>query len=128
MSMFLPKKDFAWCTPEQIETFDVMNISDDSDTGYILEVDPQYPTSLHDNYSDYPLAPELKTITDDMLSSHSLMLKEKLGIKGSTSKRVPNLNNKENYVLHYRNLNYYLSKGLVLSKIHRVLVFTQSPY
>lgn len=125
--MFLPEKDFAWCTPEQIETFDVMNISDDSDTEYILEVDLQYPTSLHDNHSDYLLAPELKTITDGMLSSHSLMLKEKLGIKGSTSKRVPTLNDREKYVLHYCNRKYYLSKGLVLSNIHRILEFTQSP-
>ncbi|XP_061191773.1 uncharacterized protein LOC133200019 [Saccostrea echinata] len=128
MSMPLPERDFAWCTPEQIDSLNVMNISDDSDNGYILEVDLKYPDSLHDEHSDYPLAPENNTITDDMLSPHSLMLKEKLDIKGSAPKLVPNLSDKGKYVLHYRNLKYYLSKGLVLSKIHRVLEFTQSPW
>ena len=56
------------------------------------------------------------------------MLKEKLGLKGASPKLIPDLNSKNKYVLHYRNLKYYLSKGLVLSKIHRVISFKQSPW
>ena len=104
MSMPLPEKDFAWCTQEQIDDFNVMDVSDDSETGYILEVDLEYPSSLHDAHSDYPLAPENKTVSDEMLSAHSKVLKEKLGIKGNASKLIPNLSNKKKYVLHYRNL------------------------
>ena len=93
-----------------------------------MECDLQYPNHLHDEHSDYPLAPQNQTITDDMLSPHTCMLKKKLGLKGNSSKLIPDLNSKHKYVLHYRNLKYYLSKGLILSKIHRVISFTQSPW
>ena len=33
---------------------------------------------------------------------------------------------KKNYVVHCRNLKYYLSQGLILEKVHRILEFKQS--
>ena len=39
---------------------------------------------------------------------------------------IPNLSNKTNYVLHYRNLQLYLSLGIKLIKIHKALKFKQS--
>ncbi|GFY21886.1 c2H2-type domain-containing protein [Trichonephila clavipes] len=38
----------------------ISDIVHESDVGYILEVDLEYPSDLHDKHSDFPLAPENK--------------------------------------------------------------------
>ena len=43
-------------------------------------------------------------------------------------KLVRNLYNKDHYVLHYQNLQLYLSLGLCHKKIHRALRFEQHPW
>lgn len=126
MAQPLPTSGFKWINPTD---FKVTDITDDAKYGYILEVDLTYPEKLHDSHNDYPLAPESINITNDMLSEHSKKLKQKLSIGNSNvSKLVPNLNNKTKYVVHYRNLKFYLEQGLELTKIHRVLKFKQEPW
>ena len=39
---------------------------------------------------------------------------------------IPNLGDKVEYVVHYKNLQYYLSLVMKLIKVHRVLRFKQS--
>ena len=56
-------------------------------------------------------------------------MKNKYDIKsGDINKLVPNLMSRKNYVVHYRNLKYYLSQGLILKKVHRILEFKQSAW
>ena len=46
------------------------------------------------------------------------------GIKiGRVNKLVPNLGNKSKYLLHYKNLQLYLSLGIKLTNVHRILKF-----
>ena len=47
---------------------------------------------------------------------------------GDVKKVIPNLGSKINYVVHYRNLQLYLSLGMKLTKIHRLLKFKQSDW
>jgi len=69
----------------------------------------EYPKELHDLHNDYPLAAE--------------------SVKPcKVVKLIPNLNNKVKYVLHYKNLEQYLSLGLKLTKIHRGIKFVERPW
>ena len=132
MSQSLPVGDFKWLDPaeyEDPENFILENYTDDTIKGVILEVDLEYPKELHHLHNDYPLAPEKILITDDMLSPYCKGLKDSGNISsGRVHKLVPSLMNKEKYVLHYRNLQQYLSLGMKLTKIHRVLEFKQRPW
>ena len=62
-----------------------------------------------------------------MLSDYCKKIADEYGIKvGDVKKLIPNLGDRTNYVLHYRNLQLYLSLGIKLTKIHKVLKFKQS--
>ena len=127
MSEYLPYKGFKWL--KNIDKFDIMSINDKSPIGYFLEVDLEYPDELHELHNDYPLAPEKLAVSSDMLSKYCKEIADKYEIKvGDVKKLIPNLGNKTNYVVHYRNLQLYLSLGMKLTKIHRVLKFKQSDW
>ena len=57
MSQPLPTGEFDWLNEEEISNLDITQITDDSEEGYILEVDLKYPKEIHDLHNDYPLAP-----------------------------------------------------------------------
>ncbi|KAL4153106.1 hypothetical protein QTP88_000939 [Uroleucon formosanum] len=108
MSKYLPTGDFKWV--DNVNNFDVMNISDKSCKGYILEVDLSYPKELHDIHSDFPLAPERHFDNKQL------------------PKLLTTLYDKKKYIIHYETLKLYINLGLKIEKIHRVLEFSQSPW
>ena len=64
-----------------------------------------------------------------MLSKYCSDIANKYGIKiGGVRKLIPNLGDKVKYVVHYKNLQYYLSLGMKLEKVHRILKFKQSDW
>ena len=111
LSQYLPTGGFKWV--ENLNNFEekIEKIEDDSDIGYILEVDLHYPDSIHDIQKDLPMCPE---------KACPKFSKE--------PKLLATLYDKERYIIHYRNLKQALKHGVVLKKIHRVLEFKQSPW
>ena len=101
-----------------------MNSGECNSMGYILKVDLEYPDELHELYNDYLLAPGRFKINHNMLSKYYSNIADKHGIKiGGVNKSIPNLGNKSKYFLHYGNLQLYLSLGMKLTKVHRILKF-----
>ena len=122
MSQPLPYRNFRWVESNNV-------IPKRKGVGHIYEVDLEYPEELHDLHNDYPCAPEKIKVTDDMLSDYCREIKNKFKIRsGNVNKLIPTLNEKKNYVLHEENLKLYLSLGLKLKKIHRVLEFSEKPW
>ena len=77
----------------------------------------------------YPLAPEKLAVSSDMLSKCCKKFADKYEIKvGDVKILISNLGSKTNYVVHYRYLQLYLSLGMKLTKIHRVLKSKQSDW
>ena len=131
MSQSLPTHGFKWLSREEIEVNfstadDILKLLDDADDGFIFEVDLEYPESIHDLHNDYPLAPERVVIDETMLSP--LQHQFPKGQLKPQTKLTPNLRDKTKYVVHYRNLKFYLEHGMILTKVHRVLSFKQSPW
>ena len=115
-----------WLNQKEIDKFDVNSIECNCIDGYVLQVDLEYPDEMHEMHNDYPLAPEKLKINHDMLSNYCSNIANYYEIKiGSVNKLAPNLGNKSKYVLHYKNLQLYLSLGMKLIKVHRTLKFRQ---
>ena len=75
------------------------------------------------------MAPEKMKITKDMLPAEQIEIKDLYDIAvGETNKLITNLLHKGNYVVHYRNLKYYLSHGWRLTTVHKIMKFKQKTW
>ena len=102
----LPINGFKWVNDisginkKFVKSYDKKN----SDKGYILEVDVDYPSKLYKLHSHMPFLPEKMKID-------------------KTQKLVCNLRDKKKYVVHISLLKQALNHGLKLKKVHRVIEF-----
>ena len=128
MSQPLPTGVFRWEEDyEQPAKTTAYHPADDPE-GFVLEVDLEYPEDLHNAHNAYPLAPKCMVVQKKWMSEYQ---HNHLGVgvaPTEVEKLVSNLRNKDRYVLHYRNLQLYMSLGMCLTKVHRALRFNQSPW
>ena len=110
MPQKLPKNNYKWIedTSRINEEF-IKNYNENSNKGYILEVDVKYPKKLHDLHSDLPFLPRRMKID-------------------KCKKLVCNLHNKKKDIVHIKSLKQALNHGLKLKKIYRVIKFNQKAW
>ena len=127
MSQYLPTGNFNWVDTATFSMETIMNISKESDKGYIFEYDVEIPEDKHDYFNDYPVCPE-SYVGEYSPTMMNIMQKYDISQSNDVEKLIPNLYNKTKYVSHYRNLQLYVQLGVKVTKIHRVLSFDQSDY
>ena len=112
MSQKLKVGNFEWIEKDDVSKFEekfIKNYDMNSDEGYILEVDVEYPINIRMLHRDLPFLPERLKIN-------------------KCSKLVCNVRDKENYVVHIRALKQALNHGLKLTKVHRIIQFDQEAW
>jgi hypothetical protein len=137
MKQRLPYCDFRWIPQEDFVNISIemmydriLALQDETDDGFVFEVDLEYPQQLHETHSDYPLAPFPRAIQREELSYKALEILTANDLTHSSKlpKLCSTLEPRNNYVVHYRNLKLYLQLGMRLKKVHRILSFTQKPW
>ena len=110
MSQKLPINGFKWIN--NVSGFNedfIKYYNENSNVGYFLEVDAEYPKKLFSSQKDLPFLPERKKI-------------EKV------EKLVCAIEDKKNYFIHIRALKQALNHGLILKEVHRVIKFNQEAW
>ena len=105
ISLKFPLDDFKWVENKcQFNEDFIENYNEDSDEGFFLEVDVQYPKILHELHYDLQFLPERMKIEN-------------------IEKVVVNLHDKEECAIHIRNLMQALRHWSVLKNVHRFTKF-----
>ena len=129
MLMHLPTGNFQIYENNSItESFinKVLNTHDCCNTGYVLIVDLIYPNNIKYKSKNFPFCPENKTINPVNYTEY--MKEHESKPHRPTSKLICDQTDKEYYIVHYRNLKFYLRMGMIIKKVHRIVSFDQSPW
>ena len=124
----LPLNNFIMASSVTLQK--VLETEADSEVGYIVEVDIEYPQVLHEAHSDFPLAPTKEIIKEEWLSNdqRNFLIENDIPIQSKVKKLIQTMYPKKNYTLHYLTLQLYVQLGLKVTEVHRVLQFNQAKW
>ena len=96
----LPVNDFKWVKQKELSKFNddfIKNYDENSNKGYFLEVDIDYPKELFNLHKDLPFLPKRKKVK-------------------KVEKLICEIEDKKKYVIHIRALKQALNHGFILKK------------
>ncbi len=95
-----------------------------------LEVDLEYPEYLHEYLNDLPPAPVPAPVKKESLSpfQNILYMFGDHEYNESIDKLLCTLEKKEHYKIHYKTLETYMNLGVKVTKVHKVMTFTESKW
>ena len=99
---------------------------DDSDIGYFLENDLNYPDNIKEKTKNFPFCPQNKKNDSDKYFHHMNKIKPKNYTK--YKKLICDWTNKKKYLIHWKMLKFYVRHGMIVGKIHEILSFKQSKW
>ena len=94
---------------EELSEFDeifIKSYNENSNKGYVLEVDVKYPKNVFNLHKDIQFLAERRKIE-------------------KCKKLVCSIHHKKNHFVHIRALKQALNHGLILKKVHKVIQFNQ---
>ena len=129
---FLPHSEFSWVEDLSVFTRDfILSLDEEGEWGFTLEVDLGYPEHLHHTTADFPLAPETGEITHDMFSEFMTTFHNTLNPNTTyktSRKLLLTQYDRKHYIVHFAVLKFYLSMGMTLDKVHRIIKYKQKPW
>ena len=112
MSQKLPVNDFKLIKKEELSKFNevfINNYDENSNIGYFLDVDINYPKELFNLHKNLPFLPESKKVN-------------------KIEKLICEIEDNKKNVIYKRALKQALNNGLKLNKVHRIIHFKQKAW
>jgi hypothetical protein len=126
----LPFKNFEFVSDIEKNQINWMNVELMGEHGYFVEVTLEYPQDIWEKTESFPLCPENRTISFDMLSPYQKTVLKQIYNKSSykEKKLTTTFFDREKIILHALNLKLYLQLGMKIKEIYRVIKFEQKPF
>ena len=132
MKELLPCGGFKWESPisQLFHPDNIIDLDENSERGYIFDVNLTIPPERHDYLNQYPPAAENIEIHEGIISPYSREVRKLRGYpkKFSQRKLCPNLLDKEHFVVHIQALKCYLKLGVKVTRINRIMSFKQKAW
>ena len=134
----LPLNGYKWEDTSLFTEEFIKNYDEEGDTGYLLEVDVEYPKELASKHRDLQFLPERRyklikkhkkhkhEVTKKIEKAHKKVYKQFNITHEPENKLIATIQDKNKYVVSFSTLKQTLKHGLKLENLHRAISFYQS--
>ena len=121
MSQTLPYDEIK--IDRNVKLEDILNTPDDSDVGFFIEIDLNYPDNVRGKTKNFPFAPVLKKIICDDFSDYMKVIIPDAYTQNENL--ICDWSDKKNSLIHYSMLKFYVRHGMIVDKVFNIISFRQ---